>query len=177
MDSAAPQRLMPKFMGWFDRFKKQNLNKSGGQSTDAVEKSEKQPPRPMSASMLPKPESPKSASQDRETEKAAPPLAKKPHRSFEPTAFRVILRPHVTEKAARLQAMNQFIFEVPMSTNKRQVAQAMLELYGARPTSVNVVKIPSKRVNSGRISGVRGERKKVIVTFASGQTINVFQEV
>lgn len=88
-------------------------------------------------------------------------------------AHRVLLRPHVTEKAGKLAQMNQYVFRIAARTTKQEIVQAVVDSYGVRPVAVSTVTIAGKRrrlgTREGRISGY----KKAIVTLPEGKTIEV----
>jgi large subunit ribosomal protein L23 len=92
-------------------------------------------------------------------------------------AYRVLLRPVITEKAADQGAWNKYVFEVAMDANKISVSQAVKEVYGIRPVSVNVVSMRGKKVRYGRVRGCRKDWKKAIVTLPEGKTINLYEGV
>ncbi len=89
----------------------------------------------------------------------------------------VILRPIVTEKAAHLSSVGQYLFEVDLRANKIQIRNAIRSMYGITPTSVNVQKVGGKKVRYGRTMGVRKDWKKAIVTLPKGKKIEVYEGV
>ena len=92
-------------------------------------------------------------------------------------AYRVLVQPMVTEKAANLNSVNQYVFMVANDSNKISVAKAVSEIYGVFPTSVNIIKMKGKKVNRGRITGRRKDFKKAIVTLKKGESISVYEGV
>jgi len=92
-------------------------------------------------------------------------------------AYRVLVRPLITEKVAKLSAQNKYAFEIFNKTNKIEVAKAIKEVYGVKPTAVNIVSVKGKRVRSGKVSGRRKDWKKAIVTLSKGQEIKVYEGV
>ena len=92
-------------------------------------------------------------------------------------AYRVLVKPMITEKAANLNSINQYVFMVNTSANKISVAKAIEEVYGVKPTSVNVIKMEGKKVNRGRITGKRKDFKKAIVTLKKGESISIYEGV
>lgn len=85
----------------------------------------------------------------------------------------VLIRPIVTEKSGNLSQMNQYVFEIPMESNKIRVAQAFETKYKIKPLSVNIAKVLGHYVRRGKSSGHTKDRKKAIVTLAKGKSINV----
>lgn len=92
-------------------------------------------------------------------------------------AYRVLVRPLVTEKAGVLGAQNKYIFSVEPSANKIEVAKAIEEVYGVKPASVNMLNVSGKKTRYGRVAGKRKDWKKAIVTLPEGKTIKVYEGV
>lgn len=92
-------------------------------------------------------------------------------------AYRILVKPMVTEKATNLSAVNQYVFMVSIDANKIEVAKAIFEVYGVNPTSVNIIKSKGKKVNRGKVSGRRKDFKKAIVTLKKGESISVYEGV
>ena len=92
-------------------------------------------------------------------------------------AYRVLVKPMVTEKATNLSAVNQYIFMIDNDANKIEVAKAIYEVYGVKPTEVNIIKVKGKKVNRGKITGKRKDFKKAIVTLKKGESISVYEGV
>ncbi|RLC38333.1 50S ribosomal protein L23 [Candidatus Falkowbacteria bacterium] len=100
----------------------------------------------------------------------------KPERIFG-DAYRVIIRPLVTEKAANLGSENKYVFAVNIKANKIEIAKAINEIYGIKPVGINIISIKGKKVRYGRTIGQRKNWKKAIVTLAAGKTIKVYEGV
>ncbi len=92
-------------------------------------------------------------------------------------AYRVLVKPMITEKATNLSATNQYVFMVANDTNKIEVAKAINEVYGVKPLSVNIISVKGKKVSRGRITGKRKDFKKAIITLKKGETISVYEGV
>ncbi|MDD3711276.1 MAG: 50S ribosomal protein L23 [Patescibacteria group bacterium] len=92
-------------------------------------------------------------------------------------AYKVLVKPMITEKATNLNAVNQYVFMVSIDANKIEVAKAIFEVYGVNPISVNIIKNKGKKVNRGKISGKRKDFKKAIVTLKKGESISVYEGV
>jgi len=92
-------------------------------------------------------------------------------------AYRVLVKPMVTEKATNLSAVNQYVFMIDNDANKIEVAKAIYEVYGIKPTEVNIIKVKGKKVNRGKITGKRKDFKKAIVTLKKGESISVYEGV
>ena len=83
----------------------------------------------------------------------------------------VLKRYFVSEKSTRGFAMNQYTFEVDRSATKTDVRDAVQRGYDVDVTSVNIVRLPAKKITLGRFKGEKGGIKKAIVTLKAGQSI------
>jgi large subunit ribosomal protein L23 len=92
-------------------------------------------------------------------------------------AYRVLVKPLVTEKATNLAANNKYVFVVSDKANKISVAKAVEDLYGVKTLKVNIANVSGKRVARGRIRGQRKDWRKAIVTLAAGQSIKIYEGV
>ena len=92
-------------------------------------------------------------------------------------AYKIIMKPLVTEKVSGLGALNKYVFAVAKNTNKIEIAKAIKEIYGLKPVSVNVIRLSGKKARYGRISGRRKDWKKAIITLPKGQTIKIYEGV
>jgi large subunit ribosomal protein L23 len=92
-------------------------------------------------------------------------------------AYRVLLRPLVTEKGSHLGIENKYLFEVDYNTNKIEVAKAIAVAYGVKPVKVNIMKFEGKKVRRGRYEGQRKRWKKAIVTLPAGKTIQIYEGI
>lgn len=92
-------------------------------------------------------------------------------------AFRVLVRPLITEKSAELAAESKYVFEVNPAMNKVEVKKAVRATYGVEPIAVHIITNKGKQVRFGRMRGKRKDWKKAIVTLKKGQTIEVFEGV
>ncbi len=92
-------------------------------------------------------------------------------------AYKIIMKPLVTEKVSDLGVLNKYVFAVAKDANKIEVAKAVKEIYGIKPIGVNVIRMGGKKSGYGRISGKRKDWKKAIVTLPKGQTIKIYEGV
>lgn len=92
-------------------------------------------------------------------------------------AYAVLVKPMITEKASVLGAMNKYVFMVNIDSNKIDVAKAINEVYGVKPTAVNMVRSEGKTKRYGRYSGKRKDFKKAVVTLPKGKSIQVYEGV
>jgi large subunit ribosomal protein L23 len=92
-------------------------------------------------------------------------------------AYRVLLNPIVSEKAARGAESKQYTFAISMDATRIGVARAISALYGVRPANVNIVRVKGKRVRFGRIEGKQKDWKKAVITLRAGDQLPVFEGV
>ena len=88
-------------------------------------------------------------------------------------AYRVLQKPHVTEKATDLVKKNQYVFRVEKGVNKKDIKKTIEDVYGVDVLHVRVIKVPPKKRRLGRIEGFRKGYKKAIVRIKEGQKIEV----
>ncbi len=92
-------------------------------------------------------------------------------------AYKVLIKPLITEKAAAMNSENKYVFEVSRDANKIEITDAILEVYGVKPTAINVANFKGKKVRQGQKTGRRKNWKKAVVTLAKGETINIYEGV
>jgi len=92
-------------------------------------------------------------------------------------AYRILIKPMVTEKGTYLASEKKYIFEVDAKANKIEVKKAIEAVYNVTAVKVNIVNLSGKKVRYGKVRGKTKDRKKAIVTLKEGQTINVYEGV
>ena len=85
----------------------------------------------------------------------------------------VIRAPLVSEKTARLQETNQYVFEVASGATKADVKSAVESLFNVKVEAVNVLNVKGKNKTFRNRAGTRGDWRKAYVRLADGQTIDV----
>ena len=85
----------------------------------------------------------------------------------------VLVAPVLTEKSSRQESLGKYVFFVSSSTTKVEVAEAIRDLYGVKPTSVRIANVKGKSVRFGRVQGRKKNRKKAIVTLKKGDVISI----
>ncbi|MDO8581728.1 MAG: 50S ribosomal protein L23 [bacterium] len=112
---------------------------------------------------------------------AVPALAEQPAiktgQAKQTIAWRILLRPLVSEKAAQAGIHNQYVFVVANTATKIDVRRAILNAYGIKPTRVNIVRVRGKDVRYGRSQGTTKSWKKAIVTLPKDKKIQVYEGV
>ena len=87
--------------------------------------------------------------------------------------YDVIRAPRVSEKTARMQEINQYVFEVSKVATKADVKAAIEKLFDVSVQSVNVVNVKGKDKSFRQRAGSRGDWRKAYVTLADGDSIDV----
>lgn len=85
----------------------------------------------------------------------------------------VITAPWLSEKALIGTEKGVYVFKVPGSATKTQIAQAIEKLYKVVPRKVNIVNTPGKKkaLRAKRGMGTRSARSKAYVYLKKGETI------
>lgn len=91
-------------------------------------------------------------------------------------AYKVLIKPLVTEKGSMLGTYNQYSFEVAPNANKVEIKKAIKKVYGIKPIRVNVMNVSGKKVRYGRTEGRTKNWKKALITLRQGEKIDI-QEV
>ncbi|MCX6799727.1 MAG: 50S ribosomal protein L23 [Candidatus Falkowbacteria bacterium] len=92
-------------------------------------------------------------------------------------AYKVLVKPLVTEKNNNTAIDRKYPFSVALNTNKIEISKAIKQVYGVKPMSVNIIRMKGKRVNRGKIAGKRKDWKKAIVTLPKGSEIIIHEGV
>ena len=92
-------------------------------------------------------------------------------------AYKILLRPLVTEKVSDMGELNKYAFEVALNTNKIEVMKAIEGVYGVKPEKVSMIRLKGKKVRMGIIKGKRKDWKKAIITLPKGKNINVYEGI
>lgn len=87
----------------------------------------------------------------------------------------IVLTPKISEKAIYLAERGIYIFEVPTSANKIEVAKAVESQFKVNVTDVNMVIAKGKLKRFKQILGRRQDIKKAMVKVKAGQKIAIFE--
>ena len=84
----------------------------------------------------------------------------------------VIRKPRVTEKAGiKAETQNVYTFEINKGFGKKDVAEAVKEIYKVTPIKINITNLPPKNVVSRGKKGVQSGVKKAIIFLKKGDKI------
>lgn len=86
------------------------------------------------------------------------------------------LMPRVSEKAVDQAGKGVYVFEVPTSATKPEVAQAVANTFKVKVADVNMLLQQGKVKAFRRIKGRRSDIKKAYVKLEKGQKIALFEE-
>jgi len=92
-------------------------------------------------------------------------------------AYKHLIKPLITEKAANLGINNQYVFIVSVNSNKVEIKKSINDVYGVKATDVNIINYEGKIVRRGRYTGKRKDFKKAIVTIEKGKSLNIYEGV
>jgi len=87
----------------------------------------------------------------------------------------LILTPKISEKAMYMAERGIYIFEVPTSTNKIEVAKAVEATFKVNVTDVNMIVAKGKVKRFRRLVGRERDIKKAMVKVKAGQSIALFE--
>ncbi len=105
------------------------------------------------------------------------PVAKKATARPSGYAYRVLIKPIISEKATMGTSLNKYVFEISAKSNKIEVKKAIEEIYGVVPASINVLNQRGKTVRSGRKFGRTKDIKKAVVTLKKGDSIKLYEGI
>ncbi len=90
------------------------------------------------------------------------------------SAYEIIKRPLITEKFSKQQEnFNKIAFEVDKHANKIEIKRAIKDIFNVKVIKIASMNIEGKKKRLGVHQGKRVDRKKVIVTLAKGETIDI----
>ena len=90
--------------------------------------------------------------------------------------FKVLLGPHVTEKAAMAAERNQYVFKVAPDATKPEIKAAVELMFKVEVLGVSVVNVKGKAKRFGQRLGRRNNVRKAYVMLKEGQELNLSGE-
>lgn len=93
----------------------------------------------------------------------------------------IILKPRLSEKSYQLSQVQTYVFDVPVTANKSQVASAVASQFKVKVVAVNSARRRGKAKRSVRkrsqpLTGQEKTTKRVYVKLTSGDKIAMFEE-
>ena len=87
--------------------------------------------------------------------------------------FKVLLGPHVSEKATNLAETNgQIVFKVDTTATKLEIKKAVEQLFNVKVEKVSTLNVNGKTKRTVRGLGKRNDWKKAYVSLQPGQDID-----
>ena len=87
----------------------------------------------------------------------------------------IVLTPKISEKAMYLAERGIYVFEVPLSANKIEVAKTVEAMFKVNVTDVNMAVAKGKLKRFRRFLGRQRDTKKAMVKVKAGQSITLFE--
>ena len=93
------------------------------------------------------------------------------------TAYDIVIRPIITERAMAAVADKKYVFEVAKDAGKIEIKKAVEEIFGVKVASVNTLNVPgkAKRMGAARTGMPRGWKKAYVQLTADSKTIEFFE--
>lgn len=88
----------------------------------------------------------------------------------------IIKKPVVTEKSVSLSEVGKYMIEVDQNANKREISEAVKEIYGVDTVKVNITKRKAKTSRYGKQTRTKPAKKIAILTLKKDQKIELFEE-
>jgi large subunit ribosomal protein L23 len=83
---------------------------------------------------------------------------------IKPHLYDIIRKPVITEKSTMLSQFNQYVFEVPLSADKKAIKEAVEALFKVKVSAVNTLRSKGKLKRFRGAPGQRSDTKRAIVT-------------
>jgi large subunit ribosomal protein L23 len=90
-----------------------------------------------------------------------------------PKHYDTLVAPVITEKSTLLSEENKVVFRVPLDATKKDIAEAVEELFKVKVKAVNTLRMKGKTKRFRGIEGKRDDVKKAVVTLEEGHSIDV----
>ena len=87
----------------------------------------------------------------------------------------LLLTPKISEKAINLAEAGVYVFEVPTSANKIEVAKAVEQAFKVHVTDVNIMTHKGKLKRFRQKLGRQKDTKKAMVRLKKGEKIALFE--
>ena len=93
------------------------------------------------------------------------------------TAYDIVIRPIITERAMAGAADKKYVFEVAKSAGKVEIKKAVEEIFGVKVEKVTTIRMDGKLKRQGRYPAGRtaSYKKAVVKLTADSKTIEFFE--
>ncbi|MFH1509328.1 MAG: 50S ribosomal protein L23 [bacterium] len=161
-------------MGLFNRKKKEEEEKE-------VTKNDKVKDAPKKAETVSEKKDSSTGSGQVNKEKAKPKkktvVKRKVSKKDDNRAYKILIKPVISEKASVIQEENKYAFIVNKDSNRRQIANAVEDLYGVQVVQVRIVNVKGKMRRYGRSKGFTSRYKKAYVKLIAGDKLDLVEGV
>jgi len=89
----------------------------------------------------------------------------------------ILLNPIITEKSTSLQEQSKYCFKVNTRANKKEIMEAVRDVFSVEPVSCSIINMKGKRKRERYKIGYTASWKKAIVTLKEGDKIELFEGV
>ena len=87
--------------------------------------------------------------------------------------YKTLIKPIVTEKSSLGSEFNQITFQVVNSSSKKEIKEAIENIFKVKVKKVNTLIVKGKRKSFRGTIGRRSDYKKAFVTLEDGQSIDI----
>ena len=93
------------------------------------------------------------------------------------TAYDIVIRPIITERAMAGAADKKYVFEVAKSAGKVEIKNAVETAFGVKVAKVNTLNVSgkAKRLGAGRLGKTRSWKKAYVQLADDSKTIELFE--
>ena len=93
------------------------------------------------------------------------------------TAYDIVIRPIITERAMAGAADKKYVFEVAKNAGKIEIKKAVEEIFGVKVAAVNTVTMrgKAKRLGAARPGMTKSWKKAYVQLTADSKTIEFFE--
>ena len=93
------------------------------------------------------------------------------------TAYDIVIRPIITERAMAGAADKKYVFEVAKSAGKVEIKNAVETAFGVKVAKVNTLNVSgkAKRLGAGRLGKTRSWKKAYVQLAEDSKTIEFFE--
>ena len=93
------------------------------------------------------------------------------------TAYDIIIRPIITERAMAGAADKKYVFEVAKDAGKIEIKKAVEEIFGVKVAKVNTINVngKAKRLGAARPGRTKDWKKAIVQLTEESKTIEIFE--
>ena len=93
------------------------------------------------------------------------------------TAYDIVIRPIITERAMAGAADKKYVFEVAKDAGKVEIKKAVEEIFDVKVAKVNTMNVPgkAKRMGAARPGRTKDWKKAIVQLTEDSKTIELFE--